>query len=70
MRTFTRLSQQIDDIAHGRYYSDKALNKAIKCKVLNEIDRTILMLKSQGVTGNDMFHELQLISIKLYVNRY
>jgi len=67
---YIRLSDHINNIAHGNYYNERALLKGMKCPILNEEEKTILMLKTHGISTNEMFHELQKISIKLFVNKY
>jgi len=64
---YIRLSEHLSNIAGGKYWNDKILKRVIKSPLLNDSERLLVLWFSKGIKV-DRF-ELQLISIKLYVNR-
>jgi hypothetical protein len=64
---YIRLSEHLSNIAGGQYWNDKILKRVIKSPLLNDTERLRVLWFSKGIKV-DRF-EIQLISIKLYVNR-
>jgi hypothetical protein len=64
---YIRLSEHLSNIAGGQYWNDKILKRVIKSPLLNDTERLLVLWFSKGIKV-DRF-AIQLISIKLYVNR-
>jgi hypothetical protein len=67
MKTYIRLSQHLSNIASGNYWNDRILKRIIKNPLLNESERLTVLWFSKGYPN--LRHEMQEISIKLYINR-
>ena len=67
MKTYIRLSKHLSNIASGKYWNDKILKRVIKNPLLNESERLTVLWFSKGYPN--LSHEMQEISIKLYINR-
>ena len=67
MKTYIRLSQHLSNIASGNYWNDKILKRVIKNPLLSESERLTVLWFSKGYPN--LRHEMQEISIKLYINR-
>jgi hypothetical protein len=64
---YIRLSEHLANIARGKYWNDKALKRVIKNPLLNDSERLLVLWFSKGYPN--LRHEMQEISIKLYLNR-
>ena len=67
MKTYIRLSQHLSNIASGNYWNDRILKRIIKNPLLSESERLTVLWFSKGYPN--LRHEMQEISIKLYINR-
>jgi len=67
MKTYIRLSQHLSNIASGNYWNDRILKRVIKNPLLSESERLTVLWFSKGYPN--LRHEMQEISIKLYINR-
>jgi hypothetical protein len=67
MKTYIRLSKHLSNIASGNYWNDKILKRVIKNPLLNESERLTVLWFSKGYPN--LRHEMQEISIKLYINK-
>jgi hypothetical protein len=64
---YIRQSQHLANIASGKYWNDRALKRVIKNPLLNDSERLLVLWFSKGYPN--LRHEMQEISIKLYLNR-
>lgn len=67
MKSYIRLSQHLSNIASGKYWNDRILKRVIKSPLLNDSERLTVLWFSKGYPN--LRHEMQEISIKLYINR-
>jgi len=67
MKSYTRPSQHLSNIASGNYWNDRILKRVIKNPLLNDSERLTVLWFSKGYPN--LRHEMQEISIKLYINR-
>jgi hypothetical protein len=64
---YIRLSQHLANIATGKYWDSKVLKRVIKSPLLNDEERLLVLWFSKGYPN--LAHQMQEISIKLYLNR-
>ena len=64
---YIRLSEHLANIASGKYWNDRILKRVIKNPLLNDTERLLVLWFSKGYPN--LRHEMQEISIKLYLNR-
>jgi len=66
---YIRLSQHLSNIAGGQYWNDKILKRVIKSPLLNDSEKLMVLWFSKGIRYEGIRFQMQLISIKLYINR-
>jgi hypothetical protein len=66
---YIRLSEHLSNIAGGQYWNDKILKRVIKSPLLNDSERLLVLWFSKGHTGHEIRFQMDLISIKLHINR-
>jgi hypothetical protein len=66
---YIRLSEHLSNIAGGKYWNDKILKRVIKSPLLNDSERLLVLWFSKGIRYGGIHFQMELISIKLYVNR-
>ena len=66
---YIRISEHLSNMANGDYWNETALKRVIKSPLLNDAERLLVLWFSKGIRYEGIRFEMQLISIKLYINR-
>ena len=69
MKKYIRLSEHLNNIAHGEYWNSAILKRVMKSPLLNDSEKLLVLWFSKGIRYEGIRFQMQLISIKLYVNR-
>jgi hypothetical protein len=69
MKKYTRLSEHLSNIADGKYWNSAILKRVIKSPLLSDSEKLLVLWFSKGIRYEGIRFQMELISIKLYVNR-